>query len=908
MSLVRSLRMSFCLLAATALLAACSQSDSEQPSQAAPELLATSAGEAPVGQLDKSVAPRHYRLELRVDPRQDNFSGSVEIDITLQEPRDQIWLHGNNLQVEEVWLSNTTSSRIEATYEQKLESGVALVTLAAPVEAGDATLHFKYSAPFNTSTFALFKAVRGEDSYAATQFEPMGARQVFPGWDDPGFKVPFDLALVTIAGDTAVTNTPERTFKKLEDGFVRRTFETTRPLPTYLLAFAIGPYDLVDYGSIPANSIRDRAVPLRGVAARGQGERMQYALKHTSGLLTVLEEYFGIPYPYRKLDIIAIPESFSGAMENAGAITYDEWLILLDEESSLQQRRSYTNVHAHEMAHMWFGDLVTPDWWTDIWLNEAFATWMANKTANAYWPEGEFDRSTLKGALGAMQNDSLAAAREIREPIDHNDKITGAFDGITYQKGGGVLAMLERYVGEEGFQKGIQLHMDRHADGNANAEDFIASVAEGSGASEIDAAFKSFIEQPGVPLVSANVICEEGQTPRLEVSQSRYAPLGSSIDPTASEWRIPLCVSYNADGSRKSTCAMLRESKQTILLETDSCPSQVHPNADGAGYYRFTMDQTWLDGLVERASSLPASEALVLADSLNASFEAGRTKADSFLPGMATLLNHPDWDVAESAMNKLEGMTAILEVDQLQSVLPSLSNIVMPRYKQLEGAEDEGSKILRQRMQRFLIVIARDKDLRAPLAAQAAARIGLNSEADPSAVSVDEMETAFSVGVQDLGEPFFDLLMEQGLASEDAAFRNAAFGALARVEDPALVSKLQAAVMAGKFKGSELVGVLYRQMAREATTELTYQWFVENDEAIIELIPEHFRLRIVPSLGGYFCDNTKADEWEVFVNSHADKIPGYERDLAQATESVRLCAALKLAQGTELLEELQGYK
>jgi len=469
-------------------LAACSEPTPPPVEQTAEEIVATSAGEAPVGRLDDSVAPSHYRIELKIDPRQDNFSGTTEIDVTFKEPRDQVWLHGKNLQIEEAWLSNAASERIEVSYEEKLESGVALLTLATPVGAGDATLHFRYSAPFNTTANAMFKVMRGEDSYAATQFQPIAARQVFPGFDEPGFKVPFDLALVTQADDVAITTTPEKSIESLDDGFVRRTFETTRPLPTYLLAFAVGPYDLVDYGPIPASDIRDREVALRGLVSRGLGERMRYALEHTGGLLAVLEEYFGTPYPYRKLDLIAVPENFGGAMENVGAITYNEWLMLMDEESSLYQRRAYTLVHAHEMAHMWFGNLVTPDWWTDIWLNESFATWMMNKAAIAYWPEGEFDRRTLKGALGAMDNDSLAAAREIREPIDHNDKISGAFDRITYQKGGGVLAMLERYIGEEGFRKGIQLHMDRYADGTANADDFIASVAEGSGISEVDAA------------------------------------------------------------------------------------------------------------------------------------------------------------------------------------------------------------------------------------------------------------------------------------------------------------------------------------------------------------------------------------------------------------------------------------
>jgi alanyl aminopeptidase len=208
-------------------------------------------------------------------------------------------------------------------------------------------------------------------------------------------------------------------------------------------------------------------------------------------------------------------------------------------------------------------------------------------------------------------------------------------------------------------------------------------------------------------------------------------------------------------------------------------------------------------------------------------------------------------------------------------------------------------------MQRFLIVIARDQELRKPLAEQAAARIGLNGPPDPSAVAVDELETVLSVGVQDLGEPFFDLLLEQGVASEDPEFRNSAFGALARVEDPALATKLHAAILGGDFKGTEFLGVVFRQMARKATTNLTYDWIRENDVAVIEMIPASFRSNVVPGLGSSLCSAEMAAEWEAFVNSHATMIPGYERNLAQARETILLCAALKDAQSSELLAALE---
>jgi alanyl aminopeptidase len=900
-------------------LSACSETDQSKTTPSADEQSAAETSddapasdasgddaEMPVARLEQAVQPTHYRLELKIDPREERFSGSVAIDLEAEEALNDLWLHGNKLEVSEVWANDSSGNRIDATYEQAHSSGVSQVVFDGSVGPGTLTLNLVWDAAFNPRPNALFRAERGEDAYVASQFQPISAREAFPGFDEPGFKVPFDITLVTPTGDVAITNTPERSAEDLGDGYTRRVFETTRPLPTYLLAFAVGPYDLVDFGDIPPNDVRKRPLPLRAITTRGQGDRLNYALKNTAGILRSLEEYFGTEYPFRKLDLIAMPTSFGGAMENAGAVTYDEYLLLMDENSALDQRRSYTSVHAHELGHMWFGDLVTPDWWTDIWLNESFATWIAYKAAHDHWPEGEFDRSAMKGALNAMGEDSLAAARQIREPVVHNDAIIDAFDGITYQKGGGVLAMLERYTGEEAFRDGIRLHMERHAEGVANAEEFISSVAEGSGQPEIREAFLSYIEQPGVPLLEVEVNCDEASSPRLEVKQSRYAPLGSTIDTQASEWLVPMCVSYQDGDERNSQCVMLRESQQTVPLEAEECPSMLHPNADGAGYYRFAMDESWWQGLVGGLNTMPAKEALSMAESLDAAFRAGAVSSETYVAGNAALLNHDTWDVVNAGMTNLENVTDILSAEELPVAQAAMNRLAGPRYEQLAGESGDTADLLNSRMKRFMLIVAKDPELRAQAAEQAALLVGMNGEPDPQAVPESEVTTVLSVGVQELGAPFFERLLEQAVSSDDSVFAGRAFGALARTEDPELVAQLQAAILEGKLPGYEPLYAINRQMARPATTELTYQWIRGNFDAVLELAPEMFRTQFVAGLGQNFCSAERAVEWQAFVESRSDQISGYERSLAQAVESANLCAGLREAKAAELIAALEN--
>jgi len=362
---------------------------------------------------------------------------------------------------------------------------VAYLSSGDVLPKGAATLELAYETPFNLALNSAYKVTRqngdsGEDNYIVTQFEPLGAREAFPSFDESKYKVPFTLSITAPPDDFVYANTPEISMTPQEDGWIKHQFATTRPLPTYLIAFGVGPYDVVEFADLPPTDVRGRSIPLRGITARGKGEEITYGLKNTAGILEAIEGYFGIPYPYEKLDIIAAPDYAFGAMENPGAIVYREYLMLMNEDSALSQRRAYASVHSHEIAHQWFGNLVTPVWWEDIWLNEAFATWMGNKGINLWNPEGDFDRNTLKASLGAMNIDSLSTTRKVREPLERSENVMDQFDGITYRKGGGVLDMFESFLGEDKFRDGVRLHMKRYADDVATGDDFFQSTYSGA--------------------------------------------------------------------------------------------------------------------------------------------------------------------------------------------------------------------------------------------------------------------------------------------------------------------------------------------------------------------------------------------------------------------------------------------
>ncbi|MEP3889526.1 MAG: M1 family metallopeptidase [Hellea sp.] len=859
--------------------------------------------EVPHAQLPGNVVPQSYRIDMKMNPDDEGFSGVVEIDVEILKPTDKIWLHGKNMTVtsatamiggELLPLVFTELSAAEAP------SGVANLTSETVLPAGMTTLTLAYETPYNQSLNSAYQVKRGGEGYIVTQFEPLGAREAFPSFDEPKYKVPFTLSITAPKDDVVYANTPETSVVETPDGWVKHSFAKTRPLPTYLVAFGAGPYDINDFGEIPPNSVRKTPLKLRGFTAQGQSDEITYGLKGTEPILTALEEYFGTPYPYEKLDLIAAPEYAFGAMENPGAIVYREYLMLLNEESPLRQKRAYNGVHSHELAHQWFGNLVTPVWWEDIWLNEAFATWMGNKGTSLAYPEGNYDRNTLNSALGAMNIDTLSTTRKVREPLARSENVMDQFDGITYRKGGGVLSMFESYVGEENFRKGVRLHMKRYADDVATGDDFFQSIADGSGSPDVVDAMKSFVDQPGLPLVRIDAIGSE-----LNISQSRYAPLGSTTEQGQS-WQIPVVIKMGYGTETRVQKYLLKDLNTKIAdAFRDGDADWIMPNANGSGYYRFTMDSAAWANLIANLDKLNTREALTAQDSLVSAFRAGEVESAVFLKGMEAFAKHPEYDVARGAGALIGFMDS--ELDAKDDVARLVRDMFQNRYADNVGKDTVEGKLLVPTLASRLVYVGQDKALKSEMATKGAAYLGLNGKANKKAVAANMVGLALSQAMETSGEAAYGPLLK--LATEGSAFeKGAALGALSSTKDKTIAAKLRILSLTenSPLTGRQANSLVSALLGSDQHGDDTWAWLKKNFAIFVDRKVPDVRLGRMPGFGGRFCSLEGRDEVKAFFESQAAIIPGYERSLAQTVERIELCAALKEAKTEELSAALKA--
>jgi alanyl aminopeptidase len=863
--------------------------------------LAATADQAPQGRLPRWAVPESYRVAFKVDPAQQDFSGTTTIRLDLKKASDHVWLDGADLHVSKVTVTDAAGKLHEGTYVAAApKAGVARVDFGATLKPQRLTLAFDYTAPLNEQLQGLYKVNYAGHPYAMTQMEPISARFAFPGFDEPTFKTPYDISL-TIPDDlVGVANTQQVKETPAGKGWKTLTFARTKPLPTYLVAFAVGPWDVVKGPDISPDAFRSEPLQLRGVAAKGEGHRMKHVLDETPSIIHALENYYGFGYPWDKLDLLAAPDFSAGAMENAGLVTFRDWLLLLDPDSPARNVRGSFNVTAHELAHQWTGDTVTTDWWNDIWLNEAFATWMQQKVTMEVHPEYRADLDRVRGAEGAMNNDSLVSAREIRQPITGNGDIMTAFDGITYQKGAAVIGMFEGYVGEKTFQKGMRAYIQAHKFGTATASDLVSSIATAAGKGEaFRHAFKSFLDQSGVPYVQTRLEQKDGKTV-LTLQQSRYLPLGSRGS-SQRIWGIPVCVRYGVAGGSKVACDMLDKASGSMVLAGASQPTWVMPNADGRGYYRFSLDKDALAALSRQAGTLSDTEQLAYADAVGAGFKRGDLDAGDVLMALKPLTRSKVSEVATAPIGQVAWIYRNEAATDAQRarIRAWVVDAYLPRLEQLgytrKAGESDGDALLRSTLASALAFDFEVPQVRAALLKQGDAALAKKADGrlDLGAADPDLLGDALGVAVQAHGKNAVDALIAELPKTTDPALRNGILAGLSAVQEPQLANQARDFALSKAVKVGEMAAILRGGRDTRAERDAYWTWFTGHYPQILARTGS-FAGGALPRLaGGGSCSTAEVDRLQAFFKTRINDAAGISRGLAQTSESGLLCAALK---------------
>ncbi len=848
----------------------------------------------PVLQLPRDARPIRYSLSMRIVPAEERFSGVGDIEVELDRPRTVLWLHGRGLRV--------TSASVDgapAAYEQVNAEGLARLVLPRPSGPGKARLHLAWDREFDPQIVGLYLAQEAGERYAYTQFEAVDARRAFPGFDEPDFKTPFDVTLTVPSGDEAIANTMPVEEQPAGPGFKRVRFATTKPLPTYLLLWAVGPFDVVTPPPLPPNEVRSRPLQIRGVAPKGRGAELDFALKAGADLLVRLERYFGIEFPFEKLDHVAAPDYTYGAMENAGAILYREEILLFEPGVSAEQtRKSIASVMAHEIAHQWFGDLVTLRWWTDAWLNESFATWMGNRTVEEWDPAYGAWTSFLGGVDYAMDKDGLASARAVRQPLDDIRNVWNQFDSITYQKGGGVLAMFERFLGPERFREGIRGYLRTHAYGGGDTDDLLEALSRAAGR-EVTPAFRTFLDQAGIPLVDARVDCSAGP-PKLLLRQQRYLPLGSSAQRDRI-WQIPVCARYSAAGADKESCTLLSEAQGALPL--DACPAWVLPNADASGYYRWSLPPSDLRKLTGAAyRRLGARERISVAANVRAAMRSGALGFADGMAAIAPLAADPDPQVAGVPIDVLTAAREDLVPDATRARVEQVGRqLYGPVARRLGWTPEPGEAIpvraFRARVLSFLAFTAGDRAVLAEAARRGRAYAGFHDgQFHPGAVDPGLASIALGAAVRTGGAKAFDALLARLPEERDGALRRRILAALAATDDPALRERVLALPLDSRLRKSERVEVLFQVADHVESREAAWQALKRGFDRLVPQVPEAHAQNAI-ALAGEFCDPAHLADAQAFFGERAPRIPAGARQLAETLEKVRLCIAYRDAQG-----------
>ena len=832
--------------------------------------------------LPTGVTPLHYSLTLEPNLQSATFTGKEEIDVTLAQPSSAITLNAAEIKFQTVTITargKTQTAKIaeDASKEQ------ATLQVAEQLPAGPATIQIQYTGILNHRLRGFYLSKTAKRNYAVTQFEPTDARRAFPSFDEPAMKATFSTTLIVDTGDTAISNTNIVSDRPgPAAGKHTLQFATTPKMSTYLLAFLVGDFQCV--------SGESDGVPIRACATPDKVQMGAYAVKAAEFVLHYYDTYFGIKYPLPKLDMIAIPDFEAGAMENFGAITYRETDFLIDEKTaSVNAKKRVASVVAHEMAHQWFGDMVTMNWWNNVWLNEGFATWMASKPVNAWHPEWNVPQDKALSLDRILNTDAGKVTRTIRATADTPSEINEMFDGITYAKGGAVLAMTENYEGKKVFRQGVHKYLEAHMFGNATAEDFWNAQTQVSG-KPIDKVMSSFVAEPGVPLLQFT----PPKTGSTTVTQQRFY-LGPEIHADqAQNWTIPVCFKT----SSQPKCELLTAGEQTLAVPASAL---FYANANDQGYYRTDYDSAGYSRILKAAETdLTPAERIGFAGNEWALMRSGRTGIGDYMNLVSALRNDPSADIIEELASSLAIVDSSIATPADRKLLAAwVRRQFGEAYREVENVS--ASDPVEKRQLRAALFTLLGTTGRDPRVIPQARELTEKYIADPASVEPSLASHAIAIATESGDSHLFDQLEQVSRTSDNPIVQKTALSSLANFHDPALVRRALDYATSGQVRNQDSESLFGTALRNRDTRPVAWEYIQQNWEKVHAQLTTMTGARLVGATGS-FCSAEKSQEVQTFFTAHP--VMAAQRAIKRATDSIRDCTELRAAQQPKLTEWL----
>jgi aminopeptidase N len=846
-------------------------------------------GTAFAQRLPGGATPDHYSLTVDVNFSNNSFDGDETINLKLAKPTNTITLNALEIDFHEV---TATAGRQKQTAKVSLDekNEMATFTFDKALPAGAASLHIKYTGHLNDKLRGFYLSTYKGKKYLVSQMESTDARVAFPSFDEPSYKATFDLTAIIDKGDVAISNGEVVSDEPGPGDKHTVKFSTSPKMSSYLVALTVGDWKCI--------SDHTDGVKVSVCTVPGKENMAKFPLEASKAFLHYYDSYYGIKYPLPKLDNIAVPDFQAGAMENWGAIIYRETALLIDDKTaSVNAKQGVAETIAHEMAHQWFGDLVTAAWWDDIWLNEGFATWMTPHPIAKWQPDWMVSQGVVEDTNRALGEDSVQNQRAIHQEAETRNQIEQLFDGIAYGKASSVLHMLESYLGPETFRAGVNLYLKEHAYGNATAADFWTAMAHASH-KPVDEIMPTFVMQAGAPYVDVQAKCEGGNT-TLNVSQKRYFDSPELFNqPNDQLWQIPICAKgINGSSAGAQECFLMTKREQQFTMK--GCSKFVFPDSNALGYYRFNYDNAALHQIGNGVeSALTPDERIALVGNEWALMRIEKHSVGDYLALGAQLKNTPGSVLIGEFGRHLNFINEYLLTDADRPAFQSWMRTQFSPVLQQLGYNGRSSDSPEDKQKRSMLFqglgnIAQDPEVIAE--AHTMVQQLMN---DPGSVDGTLAPAVVSVaarhGDAELYNEFLARMQKPSSPEQFYMFARA----LGEFPEPELIQRTLNATLTDKVRGQDLY-MLLPMMGNPTSQQATWDFMRANFSQL--------QAKAGGGLGSAglflygteaFCSNEKAEEVKQFFQQHP--FPGTERNQKESLESISSCVDLQNQQRSNL--------